>query len=86
MLILPLVLAVPRTDDWRRVQPGGKQASSQIQSNISPSYIVLTLEAGPDILLSESLFEVSSYPQPGLIVGLPSLSACAWLAMAGFPS
>lgn len=35
-----------------------------MQSNMRPSYIglVLTLEAGPDIYLSESLFEVSSYP------------------------
>lgn len=57
-----------------------------MQSNMRSSYIVLCLEAGLDVLLSESLFEVSSYPHRLCIVGLPSVSACAWSATTGFPS
>lgn len=38
-----------------------------MQSNMRPSYIVLCLEAGLDVLLSESLLEVSSYPHPRAI-------------------
>lgn len=71
--------------DWR-VQTRVRRAPSQMQSNMRPSYIVLCLEAGLDVLLSESLFEVSSYPHPRAVYSLPSVSTCAWSATTGFPS
>lgn len=81
MLILPQALAVPRAGAYRQ---DGRNASSQMQSIMRPSYIliVLTLRPGQTFYLSESLLEVSSYPHPRAgwlytyVVGLPRVSAC----------
>ena len=90
MLILPLALALPWAGAYRQ---DGRDASSQMQSNMRPSYIliVLTLETGSDILFKREPVrgELVSTPKNWLavhvcIVGLPRASARAW--SAGFPS
>lgn len=90
MLILPQALAVPRAGAYRQ---DGRNASSQMQSNMRPCYIliVLTLEAGLDILFEREPVrgELVSTPKNWLavhvcIVGLPSVRMWAW--SAGFPS
>lgn len=90
MLILPQVLAVPRAGAYRR---DGRNASSQMQSNMRPSYIfiVLTLEAGSDILFKREPVrgELVSTPKNWLAVHVCSRSAESvrmWAWSAGFPS